>query len=610
MSLLEVAGLTIDYGNCAKPAVDNLSFAVNAGESLGLVGESGSGKTQCALGIMGLLPPQAKVGGKVLLEGVDLVGKDEKALNQVRAVRIGMVFQDPKQALNPYLRIGEQLRLVLVRHRVARGADAGKRALQLLRRVGLPDPVRQSRSYPHQLSGGMRQRAMVALALTCSPQLLIADEPTTALDVTVQAQILGLLQELRLSSGIAVLLITHDLGVIAENCERMLVMHQGRLLEQGTTSEVFRNPSHPGTRAMLAAAPRMDAPPPDMPTPSDAAPVLRVKDLTVTFEDSSGGWRRRKSLPAVNGISLSLRRGETLAIVGESGSGKTTLARALLGLVPAAGGVIELLGAPAAGTLDSRSADQRHSMQLVFQDPQASLNPAMTVAAIIAEAVALCEPRLERARRRERVVAALARVGLDRTLLHRFPHELSGGQAQRVAIARSLAVEPTVLFCDEAVAALDGTARTEVLELLQAEQRRTGLSLIFITHDLGVVRQISHHVLVMYMGRLCEFSSNEALFERPRHPYTRALLDSVPIPDPGRGPRPPAGGIAGEAAPPGKAPGGCPFHPRCAFAAKRCGEEVPEPERIGGADVACHRAGELDLAIPDSRVRSGSPCNR
>jgi peptide/nickel transport system ATP-binding protein len=595
VSLLEVDNLTIDYGDAPEPAVDRLSFNVRRGESLGLVGESGSGKTQCALGIMGLLPPHAKVRGKVLLCGVDLIGQPPRVLNRFRARRLAMVFQDPKQALNPYLRIGEQLKRVLLEHRIARrGCDARNQAQELLRRVGLPDVERQCRSYPHQLSGGMRQRAMIALALAVGPELLIADEPTTALDVTVQAQILCLLQELRRQSGIAILLITHDLGVIAENCERMLVMHRGRLLEQGATSEVFLNPMHPETRAMLAAAPRIDASPAGLSAPSEEAPLLRVKDLSVNFNESSGKWRRQRPLPVVRRVSLSLRRGETLALVGESGSGKTTLARAILGLVPTAAGTITIPGARRAGDLRSRSRNERHELQLVFQDPLASLNPAMTVEAIISEAVVLREPRLARPGRRARCIAALARVGLDERLLHRFPHELSGGQAQRVAIARCLTLGPKILICDEAVAALDGTVRTEVLELLKAEQGGSGLSLLFITHDLAVVRQISHRILVMYMGRLCEVASNEALFERPRHPYTRALLDSVPVADPAaRGWR--TAGIAREISSPDKPPSGCPFHPRCAFAVQKCSEVLPDRQRIDGSDVACHRARDLDL---------------
>jgi oligopeptide/dipeptide ABC transporter ATP-binding protein len=481
---------------------------------------------------------------------------------------------------------------VLLEHRIARGTNARKRALELLRRVGLPDTERQYRSWPHQLSGGMRQRAMIALALSCEPELLIADEPTTALDVTVQAQVLSLLQTLRRESGIALLLITHDLGVIAENCERMLVLHRGRLLEQGPTGSVFRSPAEEITKAMLAAAARIDDVPPAAPAASGLAPVLCVDRLDVAFRNPERAWRRRNEHSAVREVTFSVCAGETVAVVGESGSGKTTVARAIVGLVFEGSGTVSLSGEPLAGRVRSRPLTKRRDLQMVFQDPAASLDPAMKVGRIIAEPVALHEPRLGRAKRHERIVAVLGRVGLDESLLQRYPHELSGGQAQRVAIARALVLEPKVLICDEAVAALDGTVRRAILDLLQAEQKRSGLALIFITHDLAVVRQISHRVLIMYMGRICELADNEALFRQPRHPYTRALMDSAPVADPTRGPR--RARVIGEASSLGT-PSGCAFHPRCEYALPRCKAERPELERIDGADVACHRAKELDL---------------
>ncbi|MEX2126417.1 MAG: ABC transporter ATP-binding protein [Woeseia sp.] len=592
MTLLEVKGLTIAYAGAREPAVDRLSFAVNAGESLGLVGESGSGKTQTALGILGLLPPQAKVGGQVLFDGVDLLGKGVKILNRYRARRVAMVFQDPQQALNPYLTIGEQLRRVLLEHRIVRARDTRQRAFELLRRVGLPDAERQYRAWPHQLSGGMRQRAMIALALSCEPELLIADEPTTALDVTLQAQVLQLLQKLRAESGIALMLITHDLGVVAGNCGRMLVLHHGRMLEQGLTTTVFQSPVQEITRAMLAATVSVDDPAPPAPAASGSPPVLSVDKLEVTFSDTRFGWRPQTAHSAVRGVTFSLGAGETVAVVGESGSGKTTVARAIVGLALKGRGTVSLSGESLAGRVRFRPLDQRRDLQMVFQDPVASLDPAMKVGRIIAEPVELHEPRLGRAEYDQRVVAVLGRVGLDDSLLQRFPHELSGGQAQRVAIARALVLEPKVLICDEAVVALDGTVRRAVLDLLQAEQRRSGLSLLFITHDLAVVRQISHRVLVMYMGRICEHADNDALFRRPRHPYTRALMDAVPVADPTRGPRPAPG--VGEVSSAG-IPSGCAFHPRCEYAQPRCRTERPELERIDGSDVACHRAGEIDL---------------
>jgi oligopeptide/dipeptide ABC transporter ATP-binding protein len=591
MSLLDVKGLTISYPALAEPVVDSLDLSIERGEALGLVGESGSGKTQTALAIMGLLAPHATVEGQVLFDGFALSGRTPKFLNRFRARRLAMVFQDPQQALNPYLQIGEQLKRVLLEHRIVNRRAARARVLELLRRVRLPDAERQYRSYPHQLSGGMRQRAMIALALACEPELLIADEPTTALDVTVQAQVLNLLKELRAETGIALLLITHDLGVVAENCERMLGMHRGRLLEQGSTRTVFRNPLQQRTKQMLAAAARLDHAPPDRP-PVSTLPVLLVEGISVRFREAPTGWQRQRSRGVVRQLSFSLAAGETLGIVGESGCGKTSLARALVGLVAANAGSVSLSGERLAARVAHRSPGERRNLQMVFQDPVASLSPAMKVGSIIAEPVALHEPELSLEERNDRVAAVLRRAGLDQSLLQRFPHELSGGQAQRVAISRALVLQPKVLICDEAVAALDGTVRRSILDLLAAEQRRSGLSLVFITHDLAVVRQISHRVLVMYMGGIAELADNEKLFARPRHPYTRALLSAVPQADPERVPEPVPveGEVPGEGRPPG-----CPFHPRCRYVLARCREEVPALRQVDGVDVACHRAEELDL---------------
>jgi peptide/nickel transport system ATP-binding protein len=594
MSLLEVSGLTISYPEGAAPVVEDLSFAVDRGETVGLVGESGSGKSQTALALMGLLPPHALVEGSVRFDGSELLGAKIGVLNRYRARRLAVVFQDPQQALNPVLRIGDQLKYVLLEHRMVPQAAVAERTLRLLHQAGLPDPERQSASFPHQLSGGMRQRAMIALALACDPELLIADEPTTALDVTVQAQILALLRSLRESTGIALLLITHDLGVIAENCRRMLVLDGGRLVEGGPTADVFRHPSHAVTRSLLAVAPAMHSI--ESPRPGavrDEEPVLRIDNLSVSFEAGRRAWRARRRLAAVSDVSLALHAGETVAIVGESGSGKTTVARAVLGLVAPEAGALSLRGARLPAEVRARNHDERRSVQMVFQDPSASLDPAMRISAIIGEALAVHEPQLDRPERRRRAAAVLERVGLAEELLERYPHELSGGQAQRVAIARALVPGPRVLVCDEAVAALDGRVRQGVLELLMAEQRASGLSLLFITHDLAVVRRIAHRVLVMYMGRTCEIADVEALFTRPRHPYTRVLIDSLPVAEPGRRPR--AAAASGEIAAFADAPGGCAFHPRCTWALGRCRDEVPRPETLGGAVAACHRARELDL---------------
>jgi oligopeptide/dipeptide ABC transporter ATP-binding protein len=592
VSLLEVSGLRISYPGC-PPVIDNLSFAVEAGQSIGLVGGSGSGKTQTALAVMGLLPANASAAGKVSFDGTELLGEPDKILNRFRTRHLSMVFQDPMSALNPYVRIGDQLNRILLEHGLAGEDEAGGRSLEMLRLVGLPDVERQFRSYPHQLSGGMRQRVMIAAALIGRPELLIADEPTTALDVTVQAQILGLLRELRQKLHVAMLLITHDLGVVAGNCERMLVLKDGTLVEEGMTRQVFANPAHPDTRAMLAATTRLDLLHGARERASnDQAPALEVDDLAVSYAVPAERWGRR-ILHVVRKLSMTIAAGETLAIVGESGSGKTSVARAIVGLLPVQGGRMSLLGKPLTGMVEARANSIRRDLQMVFQDPVGSLNPAMRIDDIISEPLMIHEPDRVRASREKIVSGVLEKVGLDTSLTKRFPHELSGGQAQRVAIARALVLRPKVLICDEAVAALDGSVRQDILELLRTEQERSGLSLIFISHDLATVRQISHRVLVMYLGWVCELADSESLFAHPRHPYTKALLNAVPIADP-------AVGIVvssnlGEAPSMLQPPSGCVFHPRCPYAKLRCSEEVPELQDFENTSVACHRAVDLEL---------------
>ena len=591
MSFLDVRNLTIRYPGEA-PAVGDLSFSIAAGEALGIVGESGSGKTQTALALMGLLPANASVKGSVRFEEQELLGAGPSMLNRYRACRIAMVFQDPRLALNPYVRIGDQLRRILIEHGICGSGEARRRTVEILGRVGLPDPERQYHAWPHELSGGMRQRAMIGAALIGEPDLLIADEPTTALDVTVQAQILSLMRDLRLESQTALLLITHDLGVVAGNSDRVLVMDKGTLVEEGATASVFRKPSHDRTKALMAAAPDIKSAvmAPELPDPQ--APVLEVSGLGVSFDERRSGWGER--LTAVKSIDLAVGRGETIAVVGESGSGKTSLVRAVLGLVPADKGTVSFLGETLSPLVNGRPNDTRRHLQMVFQDPIASLNPAMSVAEIIAEPLKIHGRAIGIDDHRTEALAMLGRVGLEPELAGRYPHELSGGQAQRVAIARALVMRPDVLVCDEAVAALDGTVRQGILELLTEAQRESGLSLVFITHDLAVVRQISHRILVMYMGRLCELAGNDALFARPRHPYSRALLRSVPVADPAM--RVDDVPLRGETSSMLKPPAGCPFHPRCQHAIGVCSENIPHATSCNGAVVACHRAEELDLS--------------
>ncbi len=585
MSLLEVSGLGIRYGT--TEVVAGLSFSVEPGESLGLVGESGSGKTQTALAILGLLPAAATTRGSIHFDGIELLAANEDEMNVLRAMRISIVFQDPLQALNPYLRIGQQIRRILLQHELARGREANDRVVDMLARVGLPDPERQFGAYPHQLSGGMRQRAMIASALITEPDLLIADEPTTALDVTVQAQILELLASIRKDT--ALLLITHDLGIVAGHCERTLVIEQGGLVEEGPTRQVFAAPQSQHMAQLLAAAPRLDRD--DMRGSVAGEMVLDVQAAAVSFRER-GSHRR---LQAVRDFTLQVRSGETVAIVGESGSGKSSLVRAVLGLIPLQSGVVSFLGELLPRNVRSRALAVKRDLQLVFQDPVGSLNPQMCAGDIIGEPLSVHAPTLRVGERRRQVAHMLEKVELPDSFMRRYPHELSGGQAQRIAIARALIMKPRMLICDEALAALDGSVRKQILALLEGVQDETGLSIVFISHDLAVVRGISHRVLVMYLGRLVELADCARLFTRPRHPYTRALIDAVPVPDPDV-----AGGkqvVAGEVPSILAPPTGCAFHPRCAYAHARCIVERPNERVVDGVTVACHRADEIDLTV-------------
>jgi oligopeptide/dipeptide ABC transporter ATP-binding protein len=594
--LLQVRDLDVRFTTPDGPvqAVRSLGFAVGARETLGIVGESGSGKSQAMLAIADLLASNGRATGSARLAGRELLGMPERELTAIRGARIAMVFQDPMTALNPYVTIGDQMTLVLARHRGLRRREARRTSAAMLDSLSIPDAERRLDMFPHELSGGMRQRVMIATALLCEPELLIADEPTTALDVTVQAQILHLMKQLPGRFGTSIILITHDLGVVAGIADRILVMQAGECREEGTAEQVLCSPAHPYTHALLAALPgRAGATRPRIAGGKESAALLAANGLRVCHRVRASAWAPSRELRAVDGVSFELHAGETLAVVGESGCGKSTLARAVLRLVRPDRGEVSFQGHALARADEAAIAPLRRDLQLVFQDPLASLDPRMNARDIIAEPLRRFSPGETRAQHTERVREMLHRVGLEDAHLYRYPHEFSGGQCQRIAIARALITKPKLLVCDEALSALDVTVQAQILALLVELQRELRLALIFIAHDLAVVRRISHRVMVMYLGRVMETAPAAALYDTPRHPYTRALLAAAPSADPRIERARPAPPVSGEVPSPLDPPSGCVFRTRCQFAVARCADEVPNLEPFGASLVACHRAAEL-----------------
>jgi oligopeptide/dipeptide ABC transporter ATP-binding protein len=596
-ALLTVDDLRVTFATPDGPvdAVRGLSYELQPGETLGIVGESGSGKSQSVLALIGLLADNGRTDGSAVFEGRQILGLSESELNSIRGNRISMIFQDPMTSLNPYLRIGEQMTQVLRLHEGLDRRAALARCAELLDAVRITEARRRLDMYPHELSGGMRQRVMIASALLCRPALLIADEPTTALDVTVQAQILALMRELREEFSTSIIFITHDLGIVAGNCDRVLVMQDGHAVEEGATDDIFYRTKHDYTKALLASVPRLDQPTARVSTAASAAtPVMSVGDLRVHFRIAADGFfQPPHMLRAVDGVDLEIGARETIGIVGESGCGKSTLARGLLQLIPCATGSVALLGRELTGLDHEGMQEARREMQLILQDPLASLNPRMTVRDIVTEPLDTFHADMPRAERVEKAAAMLERVGLEASMLNRYPHEFSGGQCQRIGIARALVLAPRLIVCDEPVSALDVTIQAQIVELLMELQAELGVSLVFIAHDLAVVRQISHRILVMYLGRVVEVADRDTLYEQPRHPYTRALIDSVPVPDP-RIERARRGTILeGDVPSPLSLPTGCAFRTRCPHVQARCENEVPELGRVGDSVVACHRAAEI-----------------
>jgi peptide/nickel transport system ATP-binding protein len=638
-------------------AVDGVSLRIERGETYAVVGESGCGKSLTALSVMRLLPDAgAIVSGRVLLDGVDLLALPERDMRDIRGRRIGMIFQEPGASLNPVMKAGDQVREVLSRHLGITGRAADRRVLELFEAVGIPDPARRLNEYPFQLSGGLKQRVMIAAALACEPQLLIADEPTTALDVTIQAQVLDVLRRMQQRTGMAILLITHDLGVVSQMAHRVAVMYAGEIVETAERDAFFARPSHPYTQKLFASLPgrelrdrplavirgsvpplwqtfhgcrfvdrcesasavcRESPPQVVMVEPAHAVrchlfaasqataqravertgqpaeyrqaslpagPLLRVDDLKIHFPIRRGLLKRTVGhVKAVDGVSLAIPAGRTLALVGESGCGKTTVGKGIVRLLPVDGGRITLGDTDLLQLEGAALRARRREFQIIFQDPYASLNPRMRVAEIVEEGMSALGVAASASDRSARVDALLTRVGLSPDMKYRYPHEFSGGQRQRIAIARALAVNPRLIVCDEPTSALDVSVQAQILNLLRELQAQMGIAYLFITHNISVVEFLAHEVAVMYLGRIVEHGSVDEVLGSPRHPYTQALLSAVPrVGDAGGGT---VLRLGGDLPSPASPPAGCHFHTRCPKATEQCRLEYP----VERAVTATHR---------------------
>jgi peptide/nickel transport system ATP-binding protein len=669
---LQVEGLAtrIDTPRGSLRAVDGVALDLQGGECFALVGESGSGKSMTALSLMRLLPEAGRIaGGSVRLGGRDLLALPEAAMRAVRGRRLAMIFQEPSTALNPVLTVGRQIAEVIERHLSLPPAAVRARTLELLEAVGIPDGARRCEEYPFQLSGGLKQRAMIAAALAADPEVLIADEPTTALDVTIQAQILDLLAKLQAERGMAILLITHDLGIVARMAQRVAVMYAGEIVEVAACADFFAAPQHPYSRKLFEALPTAQrrgaaltvipgqVPPLDAdfrgcrfadrcdsvharcreeapallalagsrqarchlreqglaPARTDAAPgeqaeagagtgtagaaLMEAVDLRVHFPIRRGLLRRTVGqVKAVDGVSLAIAPGRTLALVGESGCGKTTAGKALLRLIPATAGRVVFAGRDLGSLAPAELRSQRRAMQIIFQDPYASLNPRMRIADVLAEGMLSLGIGRDEGGRARRMEVLLEQVGLPRDALGRYPHEFSGGQRQRIAIARALAVEPQLIVCDEPTSALDVSVQAQILNLLADLQARLGIAYLFITHNISIVSYLAHEVAVMYLGRIVERGPVDRVLADPRHPYTQALLSAVPGLDGVRR----AVQLSGELPSAARPPAGCHFHPRCPKALPECRTAYPAELPLGGGrTVNC-------LLYRDSKAASSS----
>ena len=658
--LLKISNLEtwLEIGGAPVRAVDGLSLALERGETYALLGESGCGKSMTALSIMRLLPDGGRiVSGEVALDGQNLLSLPEIAMRTVRGGRMAMIFQEPALSLNPVLTVGEQIAEVLYRHTDLRGAAAYRRIMELLDAVGIPDAARRAREYPFQLSGGMKQRVMIAIALAGEPHLLIADEPTTALDVTIQAQVLDLIRDLQKRTGMAILLITHDLGVVSQVAHKVAVMYAGQIVETAKAEEFFANPAHPYSRKLFASLPntakrvgrlevikgtvpqlnrefhgcrfaercdfawdkcrridpdwsvasaghvvrchlysdskeqtagvtapeRVVARPSPVGAPSD---LLNVSGLRVHFPVHKGLFKRTAGyVKAVDGVTLEIRTGSTLALVGESGCGKTTVGKGILQLVPVTSGSVRYNGVDLTRLGRGELRSRRAQFQIIFQDPYSSLNPRMRVSDIIEEGMTALDTTTGAKERSRRVDMLLEQVGLSKEMGQRYPHEFSGGQRQRISIARALAVNPKLIICDEPTSALDVSVQAQILNLLRELQDKFGLAYLFITHNMSVVEYLAHEVAVMYLGRIVETGKTDEILNHPRHPYTRALLSAVPVID--RATRREIIHLEGDLPSPLNPPSGCHFHPRCPDVMPQCRVNYPGESRF--SDTHCAR---------------------